>query len=111
MKFYEVGPNISLTQHALTVRPICFSGKTFKKLPPDLRDAIIKAGREAGKFGRDAESQGDSRLLAKLEKEGKLKTWAFTERARLIELAEPVKQAYAKEIDATTILNKVNAIK
>src|SRR3546814_16163773 len=31
MKFYEVGPNISLTQHAITVRPIGFSGKTFRR--------------------------------------------------------------------------------
>jgi TRAP-type C4-dicarboxylate transport system substrate-binding protein len=111
MKFYEVGPNISLTQHAITVRPICFSGKTFRKLPPELQAAILKAGKEAGKFGRDTESSGDSALLAKLEKEGKLKTWVFTERPKLLELAEPVKQAYAKEIDATPILTKVNAIK
>jgi TRAP-type C4-dicarboxylate transport system substrate-binding protein len=111
MKFYEVGPNISLTQHAITVRPICFSGKTFRKLPPDLQAAILKAGKEAGKYGRDLESGGDSALLAKLEKEGKLKTWPFTDRAKLLELAEPVKQAYAKEIDAIDILNKVNAIR
>jgi tripartite ATP-independent transporter DctP family solute receptor len=111
MKFYEVGPNISLTQHAITVRPICFAGKTFRKLPPDLQAAILKAGKEAGKYGRDLESGADSQLLAKLEKEGKLKTWPFTERAKLLELAEPVKQSYAKEIDATAILNKVNAIK
>jgi TRAP-type C4-dicarboxylate transport system substrate-binding protein len=111
MKFYEVGPNISLTQHAITVRPVCFSGKTFRKLPPDLQAAILKAGKEAGKVGRDIESGNDSALLAKLEKEGKLKTWVFTDRAKLLELAEPVKQAYAKEIDATAILNKVNAIK
>ena len=25
MKFYEVGPDISLTKHAITVRPIAFS--------------------------------------------------------------------------------------
>jgi tripartite ATP-independent transporter DctP family solute receptor len=111
MKFYEVGPNISLTQHAITVRPICFSGKTFRKLPPDLQAAILKAGKEAGKYGRDLESGGDSTLLAKLEKEGKLKTWVFTDRAKLLDLAEPVKQAYAKEIDATDILAKVNAIR
>ena len=111
MKFYEVGPDISLTQHAITVRPICFSGKTFRKLPPELQAAIVKAGREAGKYGRDLESSGDAALLAKLEKEGKLKTYVFTERAKLLELAEPVKQAYAKEIDATAILTKVNAIK
>jgi len=110
MKFYEVGPNISLTQHAITVRPICIAGKTYRKLPPDLQAAIIKAGKEAGKYGRDIESSEDSGLLAKLEKEGKLKTWPFTERAKLLELAEPVKQAYAKEIDATPILNKVNSI-
>jgi TRAP-type transport system periplasmic protein len=111
MKFYEVGPNISLTQHAITVRPICFSGKTLRKLPPELQAAIAKAGKEAGKFGRDLESSNDSALLAKLEKEGKLKTIPFTERAKLLELAEPVKQAYAKEIDATDILNKVNSVK
>jgi len=111
MKFYEVGPDISLTQHAITVRPICFSGKTFRKLPPDLQAAILRAGKEAGKYGRDVESSGDAALLAKLEKEGKLKTFVFTERPKLLELAEPVKQAYAKEIDATAILNKVNAIK
>ncbi len=111
MKFYEVGPDISLTQHAITVRPICFSGKTLRKLPPDLQAAIVKAGKEAGKYGRDTESAGDSALLAKLEKEGKLKTFVFTERAKLLELAEPVKQAYAKDIDATAILARVNSIK
>jgi TRAP-type transport system periplasmic protein len=111
MKFYEVGPYISLTQHAITVRPICFSGKTFRKLPPDLQAAILKAGKEAGKVGRDIESSGDQALLNKLEKEGKLHLVVFTERPKLLELAEPVKQAYAKEIDATAILNRVNSIK
>ena len=33
MKFFEVGPNLIMTEHAITIRPICFSGKTFKKLP------------------------------------------------------------------------------
>ena len=110
MKFYEVGPDISLTQHAITVRPICFSGKTYRKLPPDLQTAILKAGLEAGKLGRQIESSEDAALLKKLEKEGKLKLYTFTERPKLLQLAEPVKQAYAKEIGATDILNKVNAI-
>ena len=34
MKFYEVAPNLAMTEHAITIRPICFSGKTFKALPP-----------------------------------------------------------------------------
>ena len=31
MKFYEVAPHLSMTQHAITIRPICFSAKTFKQ--------------------------------------------------------------------------------
>jgi len=38
MKFYEVGTHISITQHAITVRPSGFSGKTFRKLPAELQN-------------------------------------------------------------------------
>src|SRR5207237_7170166 len=31
IKLHEGRTNISLTQHAITVRPICFAGKTFRK--------------------------------------------------------------------------------
>ena len=34
MKFYEVGPNLMLTQHAISIRPICFSGKTLARPHP-----------------------------------------------------------------------------
>jgi len=111
MKFFEVAPALSLTQHAITVRPICFSGKTFKKLPKDLQAAIVRAGKEAGKYGRDVEAGEDSAKIAALEKAGKLKTYPFTERAKMLALAEPVKKEYAKEIDAVAILAKVDAIK
>jgi TRAP-type transport system periplasmic protein len=111
MKFYEVGPEISLTNHAITVRPLCFSNKSFTRLPKDLQAAILKAGKEAAKYGREVESSSDASVLANLEKEGKLHTHKFTERAKLLELAGPVKVAYAKEIGATAILDKVNAIK
>jgi TRAP-type transport system periplasmic protein len=111
MKFYEVGPDISLTQHAITVRPLCFAGKTFRKLPADLQAAILKAGKEAGAYGRKIESGEDSERLAKLEKAGKLKTFVFTERDKLLAAAEPVKQAYAKEVDGLAVLARIDSIK
>jgi tripartite ATP-independent transporter DctP family solute receptor len=111
MKFYEVGPHISLTRHAITVRPLCFSGKTFRRLPEDLQAAIVRAGREAGAYGRQIESSEDQQRLERLEKEGKLKTYAFADRDRLLKLAEPVKQAYAKEVGAEAVLARINAIK
>jgi len=110
MKFYEVGPEISLTQHAITVRPLAFSGKTFRSLPPDLQAAVVRAGREAGAWGREFESSQDAATLARLETEGKLHTHVFTQRAELLRLAEPVKAAYAREIGAEDVYARVNAI-
>src|SRR5882672_3200386 len=111
MKFYEVGPNLNMTQHAITIRPICFSGKTFAKLPADLQAAIVKAGKEAGAYGRQLEAKEDEAKLEALEKAGKLKRIPFADRAKMKQLVEPIMAAYAKEIEADQILAKINDIK
>jgi tripartite ATP-independent transporter DctP family solute receptor len=111
MKFYEVAPDLSMTQHAITIRPICFSTKTFKKLDKKLQDAVLRAGKEAGAYGRKAESSEDEQKLVALEKAGKLKRVPFTDRAQMKKLADPVMAAYAKEIGADGIYAKINAIK
>ncbi len=111
MRFYEVGPNVAMTEHAITIRPLCFSGKTFKGLPPDLQAAIVKAGKEAGAYGRQLESREDTAKLDALEKAGKLKRIAFTDRAQLKKLVEPVIESYAKDVGADQILARINAIK
>src|SRR3546814_15885006 len=82
MKFYEVVPNISLTQHAITVRPIGFSGKTFRRLPADLQDCVMQGGTEGGKLGRQTESSEDPAKLAKMESAGLLKTHEFRSEER-----------------------------
>ncbi len=110
MKFYEVAPNLTLTQHAVTIRPICFSGKTFKNLPKDLQEIIIKAGKEAGDYGREVESSEDQKKLDKLEAEGKLKQIPFKDRPEMLKLAAPVMAAYAKEIGVDEIFGKINAV-
>ena len=50
MKFYEVAPHLNLTQHAVSIRPICFSVKTLKTLPE-------------GFAGRDHEGRQGGRRL------------------------------------------------
>jgi TRAP-type transport system periplasmic protein len=110
MKFYEVGPNLLMTEHAITIRPIAFSGKTFKKLPPDLQAAIIKAGKEAGAYGRQVESGEDTAKLDVMEKAGKLKRIPFADRAAMKKAADPVMLEYAKEIGAEGIYNTINSM-
>jgi tripartite ATP-independent transporter DctP family solute receptor len=111
MKFYEVAPNLAMTEHAITIRPICFSGKTFKSLPADLQAAIVKAGKEAGAYGRQIESSEDSAKLDAMEKAGKLKRIPFKDRAQMEKMVEPVMAAYAKEIGADKLYEKINAMK
>jgi TRAP-type C4-dicarboxylate transport system substrate-binding protein len=111
MKFYEVAPELSMTQHAITIRPLCFSGKTFKKLDKNMQAAILKAGKEAGAYGRQLESSEDEQKLVALEKAGKLKRVPFTDRAQMKKLTDPVMADYAKEIGADQIYAKINAIK
>jgi TRAP-type transport system periplasmic protein len=106
-----VGPNLAMTQHAITIRPLCFSGKTFAKLPKDLQAAILKAGKEAGKHGRQIESSEDAAKLEAMEKAGKLKRIAFADRDAMKKSVDPVIAAYAKEIGAEQILAKINGIK
>ncbi len=111
MKFYEVGPNLNMTQHAITIRPLCFSGKTFKTLDKNMQQVVLRAGKEAGAYGRQIESSEDEQKLVALEKAGKLKRIPFTDRAQMKKAVDPVIEAYAKEIGADQIFAKINAIK
>ena len=47
MKFYEVGPHLFMTEHAITIRPLCFSGENLQGA----------AGRPAGR-GREGRQGG-----------------------------------------------------
>ena len=109
MKFYEVAPHLNLTQHAVSIRPICFSVKTLKTLPKELQEAVFKAGKEAGEYGRKLESSEEVTKLDTLEKAGKLKRVPFEERDAMKKLADPVMAQYAKEIGAEGIFEKINA--
>jgi TRAP-type transport system periplasmic protein len=111
MKFFEVGPNLNMTQHAITIRPLCFSGRTFKKLDKAMQAAVLRAGKEAGAYGRQIESGEDEQKLVALEKAGKLKRIPFADRAQMKKLVDPLMAQYAKEIGADQILAKINALK
>jgi TRAP-type C4-dicarboxylate transport system substrate-binding protein len=110
MRFHEVAPNLAMTRHAITIRPLCFSAASFARLPGDLQAAIRRAGREAGAYGREVESGEDAQKLEALERAGRLRRIEFTEREAMKRAVDPVIAAYAKEIDAEAILSRINAV-
>ena len=110
MKFYEVGPNISLTAHSITVRPLAFSGKTLRSLPKDLQAAILQAGKDAGTYGRVTELTEGSGIMAEMESQGKLKTINFTEREKLIAAATPVLIQYFKDLGQSALYKAIQDV-
>lgn len=107
LKFYEVAPNLSLTRHAITVRPVVMSAKTFNSLPADLQAAVLKAGAEAGDFGRELESREDAVKLQEMADAGQIKISEFEGRGKMLEMVIPVQDAYAAEIGATDLLSAI----
>lgn len=110
LKFYEVAPHITLTKHTITVRPIVMSGKTFRKLPEDLQAAVLKAGAEAGAFGRELESRQDGEKLQEMIDAGQIQVQEFEGREKLLEMVIPVQDSFAAEIDATDLLTAVRGM-
>ena len=109
LKFYEVAPNLTLTRHSITVRPIVMSGKTFNSLPEDLQAAVLEAGEEAGAYGRELESREDGVKLQEMVDAGQLTVSEFENRDKMLEMVKPVQDAYAAEIGASDLLEAVRA--
>lgn len=108
-KFFEVAKHITLTQHSITVRPIIFSGKKFKALSPEMQAIILKAGKEAGNYGREVESREDGEKLKQMQDAKQIEVHAFADRAKLLEMVTPVHAAYAEELGATDLLKAIQS--
>ena len=109
LKFYEVAPHITLTKHAITVRPIVMAEKTFSRLPEGLQTAILAAGKEAGAFGRALESSQDGEKMQEMIDAGQVQVQEFAGREALLEMVIPVQDAYAAELGASDLLEAIRS--
>jgi TRAP-type transport system periplasmic protein len=69
-KFYEVAPNVTLTNHVYSPIPLAISEKTWQKLSPADQKAVTEAAKIAGKFSRELISGNDAKLLKEMESKG-----------------------------------------
>lgn len=109
-KFYEVAPYVAKSGHIITIRPILFSGKTFRSLDKELQDAIVKAGTEAGAYGRRIESEQDGAKLQEMVESEFITVYELEGREQMLELTAPVRKEFAEEIDASSILVSIDAL-
>lgn len=110
-KFYEVAPNVTLTQHVYSPIPLTISEKTWQKLSGADREAISRAAKEAAEWSRKEVAGNDDRQLKEMESKG-----AKVARPDLAPFRTAVAPAYAKArqkygADVDTVLAEAEGVR
>jgi hypothetical protein len=71
----------------------------------------MKAGKEAGAFGRELESREDGIKLQEMVDAGQIKTQEFEGREKLLDMVKPVQDKFAAGINATELLKAIRDAK
>jgi len=90
-KFYEVAPNVTLTNHVYSPIPLAVSEKTWKKLSPADQKAVMEAAKIAAAFSRDFIKNNDDNQLKEMTSRG-----AKVNRPALEPFRQSVQPVYAK---------------
>lgn len=69
-KWYEPAKYYSLTEHQFFVSPVFMSDKAYNNLPPDLREIVIKAMRDASAYERIADIKINEDALKEMQSRG-----------------------------------------
>jgi len=69
-KFYEVAPNVTLTNHVYSPIPLAISEKTWVKLSAADQKAVTEAAQIAAKFSREFISGNDANQLKEMASKG-----------------------------------------
>ena len=69
-KFYEVAPNVTLTNHVYSPIPLAVSEKTWQRFSPADQQAVLRAAKEVAPFQRTMIKDNDEKLLASMESKG-----------------------------------------
>lgn len=69
-KFYEVAPNVTLTQHVYSPIPLTISEKTWQKFAPADQKAVMQAAQHAAKISRDTIKSNDEKQLTEMQAKG-----------------------------------------
>ncbi|MDZ7591737.1 MAG: TRAP transporter substrate-binding protein [Rubrivivax sp.] len=102
-KFYEVAPNVTLTNHVYSPIPLTISEKTWQKLSPADQKAVTEAAQIAAKFSREMISGNDENQLKDMASKGaKINAKPDTEAFR--KAVQPVygkaREKYGADVDA-----------
>ncbi len=108
-KFYEIMPHLTVLEHFSYFSPLFASDRIMGKLDDAQREAVMRAGRDAGIFQKNDMTKKIDDIRAFLLGEGGMKTVEF-ERADFIAAGQRVQDKYASE-KGEDFVNLVSAIR
>ncbi|MEX2519987.1 MAG: TRAP transporter substrate-binding protein [Paracoccaceae bacterium] len=111
LRFYEVAPYITLTQHVYSPLPLTIAEKTWQSFSDADKDAVSRAAKEASAFSRDLVKNSVAKQLEEMEAEGaKVSTPAIGPFREAVEsVYEKARGVYGEEVDK--FLNDAAAIR
>ncbi len=111
-KFYEVAPNVTLTNHVYSPIPVAISEKTWQKLSPADQQAVTRAAQEVAPFARNMIKDNDEKVLAEMASKG-AKINRKPDTAAFRKAVEPVyvkaREKYGADVDQ--VLSEAAAIR
>lgn len=69
-RFYEVAKHITLSQHVYSPLWLAMAERSFQSLAAPDREAVMRAGKEAGDWNRNEVRANDDKLLAEMTAKG-----------------------------------------
>lgn len=101
-KEYEVTKYVSLTAHNITPNIIAFDKKYFDKLPGDIQQVLVAAGKEAGAYATKLDSDNEAATIAQLKELG-MQVNEIPDKSTFTAAVAPIYAQYRNEIGGDII--------
>ena len=104
-RFYEVTDYVSYTEHMYLAAGFIFSRKMYDRLPPDIQQAVLEAGRQSVAAQRRAMESMTNEALAELQSKGL--EFFEVDRALFREQVESVYRNNAERVGGMAVIEEV----
>ena len=105
LRFYEVAPHLTLTQHVYSPLPFVVAENLWQRLSAADREAAERAAREAAKFSRESVRDNDRRQLDEMKAKGAIVSNPDLApfRKAVESVYEQARKKYGTEVDALVL--------
>jgi len=111
MKFYEVAKYCLLTHHMWGAMNLIINEGLFEKLPKDLQDVIVRAGKEATDYANQLAIKEQEEAVKWLKNNGmKFTELSQEERNKFKEAVVPMVNKWAKDNDAAHLIEIIREL-